>query len=201
MQTTIDYYNEKAKEFVAGTVNVEFHHMQDQFLKLLSEHALILDFGCGSGRDTKYFLEQGFQVEAVDGSEELCKIASEYTGISVKHELFQELNESEKYDGLWACASILHVKKQELPDVFCRMSRAVKCGGIIYVSFKYGEFEGESNGRYFTDLTEETAAELLKAVPELQVMKQWITGDVRAERRDERWLNLILRKGDKFILR
>ena len=103
MRTTIDYYNEKAKEFVAGTVNVEFHHMQEQFLKLLPEHALILDFGCGSGRDTKYFLEQGFQVEAVDGSKELCKIASEYTGISVKHALFQELNEFEKYDGLWAC--------------------------------------------------------------------------------------------------
>ena len=129
-----------------------------------------------------------------DGSLELCKAASEYTGITVKHMLFQELNEKEIYDGIWACASILHVKSEELPEIIRKMSLATIANGIIYLSFKYGDFEGERNGRYFTDMTEESMAELLVGFPELRVEKQWITGDVRADRGDERWLNMILRK-------
>ena len=194
MGNTIDYYNENAKKFIDGTVAVDFKHIQDTFLDLLPEHATILDFGCGSGRDTKYFLEQGCMIDAMDGSLELSKAASKYTGINVKHMLFQELNEKEKYDGIWACASILHVKREELPEIIRKMSLAAKANGIIYLSFKYGDFEGERNGRYFTDMTEASMAELLADFPEFTVEKQWITGDVRAGRGDERWLNMILRK-------
>ena len=194
MQNTIDYYEQNAKSFIEGTQNVDFTEIQDAFLELLPEKAVILDFGCGSGRDTKYFLEQGYSVDAMDGSLELCKAASDYTGIKVKHMYFQELDECEKYDGIWACASVLHLKKQELPGIFRKMSKATKKNGIIYLSFKYGNFEGERNGRYFTNMTEETMSILLKDFPELKVDKQWITGDVRAGRGDERWLNLILRK-------
>ena len=191
---TIDYYNENAKKFIAGTVSVDFKHIQDAFLAMLPEHAKILDFGCGSGRDAKYFLEHGCIVDAMDGSSELCKAASEYTGITVKHMLFQELDEKERYDGIWACASILHAKRDELPEIIRKMSLAAKMNGILYLSFKYGDFEGERNGRYFTDMTEESMAELLVDFPELRVEKQWITGDVRAGRESERWLNMILRK-------
>lgn len=63
---------------------------QDKFLKLLASKR-ILDFGCGSGRDTKYFVESGFDVAAIDGSEELCKSASVYTGIQVKHALYSQM--------------------------------------------------------------------------------------------------------------
>lgn len=194
MGNTINYYNENAKKFIDGTVSVDFRSVQDTFLELLPENAKILDFGCGSGRDTKYFLEHGCRVVAMDGSLELCKAASEYTGITVKHMLFQELNEKERYDGIWACASILHVKSEELPEIIRKMSLATIANGIIYLSFKYGDFEGERNGRYFTDMTEESMAELLVGFPELRVEKQWITGDVRDGRGDERWLNMILRK-------
>lgn len=194
MGNTIDYYNENAKKFIDGTVSVGFRSIQDTFLELLPGNAKILDFGCGSGRDTKYFLDRGCRVDAMDGSLELCKSASEYTGITVKHMLFQELDEKEMYDGIWACASVLHVKRVELPDIIRIMSSATKANGIIYLSFKYGDFEGERNGRYFTDMTEGSMAELLVDFPELRVEKQWITGDVRAGRGDERWLNMILRK-------
>ena len=194
MQNTINYYNENAKAFIEGTVSVEFTRVQDAFLQLLPSKGKILDFGCGSGRDTKYFLEHGYIVEAIDGSIELCKLASEYIGINVRHMLFQELAEVEKYDGIWACASILHVKRTELPEILQKMYTATKKNGVIYISFKYGNFEGERNGRYFTDMTEETMEELLIHVPELKIEKQWITGDVRAGRGDERWLNTILRK-------
>ena len=156
MINTIDYYNKNAKTFIDGTISVDFKHIQDTFLELLPENAKILDFGCGSGRDTKYFLEHGCSVDAMDGSLELCKAASEYTGINVKKMLFQDLNEKEIYDGIWACASILHVKRDELPEIIRRMSLATKASGIIYLSFQYGNFEGERNGRFFTDMTEET---------------------------------------------
>lgn len=194
MNDTLSYYNLNAKEYSESTVNADFSAVQDRFLSFLHPKAYILDFGCGSGRDTKYFLDKGFQVDATDGSKELCRIASDYTGITVRHILFRDLNGHEKYDGIWACASILHVSKAELPEVFRRMIIALKTDGIIYTSFKYGDFEGERNGRYFSCYTEESFRELLELFPELQIIDEWISGDIRPGREDEKWLNLIIRK-------
>lgn len=193
-KSTLDYYNSKAKDFVSGTVDVVFTEMQDTFLEYLPAGGKILDFGCGSGRDTKYFLSKGYDVDAIDGSEELCKIATEYAGIQVKQMLFEELNEVEGYDGVWACASILHVAKKQLPDIIKKIAIATKKSGVVYTSFKYGDFEGVRNGRFFTYLTEESFGELLRTVPELEIEKLWISADVREERGEERWLNIVLRK-------
>lgn len=191
---TLGYYDTHADEFYKSTVNVEFATMQERFLAKLKRGAFILDFGCGSGRDTKYFLEQGYEVEAIDGSVELCKLASEYTGIKVKNMLFQELAEVEKYDGIWACSSILHLSIDKLTEVMSRMAAALKDNGIIYTSFKYGTFSGERNGRFFTDMTEETFTNLLNGIDSLETEEQWITSDVRPGRGEEKWLNQILRK-------
>ena len=191
---TIDYYNKNYDTFVKSTQNVDFSKTQNVFMDLLSKDANVLDFGCGSGRDTKCFLEHGYHVDAVDGSTELCRIASAYTGIRVRHMMFQELDVREKYDGIWACASILHLNKAELLEVLKRMSRALRKDGIIYTSFKYGDFEGVRNGRYFTDFTEKTFAMIVDGIPSLSVEKQWITGDARSDRENEKWLNLILKK-------
>ena len=191
---TINFYNQKAADFIANTLEVNFTEIQDLFLEYIPSGGSILDFGCGSGRDAKYFLFKGYQVDATDGSVELCKKASEFLGVQVKQLLFNELDEMEKYDGIWACASILHVEKKELPDVLQKMANAVKSNGVLYASFKYGDFEGEVNGRYFTHLTEETFAELIEGIPKLINEKLWITNDVRAERGNEQWLNIILRK-------
>ena len=193
-KTTLTYYNTQAKDFVQGTVAVDFHITQDRFLAQLAAGASILDFGCGSGRDTKYFLQHGFAVEATDGSKELCKLASAYTGISVKQMLFDELEAVEKYDGIWACASILHLEWTDLVVVMQKMVRAVTDGGVIYTSFKYGQFTGERNGRFFTDLDEEGLARLLKEVSGLEIKELWITGDVRPGRGEEKWLNVLLQK-------
>ena len=170
---TLKYYNENAQSFASGTVSVKFTEVQDKFLEKLNPDAYILDFGCGAGRDTKYFLSRGYQVDAVDGSEQLCRIASEYKGIKVRQMLFQELDEKEKYDGIWSCASILH---------------------WIYTSFKYGEFEGERNGRYFTDFTTYTFKDFIHDMHGLKIEEHWITGDVRPGRGEEKWLNLLLQK-------
>lgn len=190
---TLDYYNQNADQFIKGTVSVDFKKTQDRFANTLSGKR-VLDFGCGSGRDTKYFIEAGFEVVATDGSEELCKSASEYTGIAVKQMLFQELDEIDRYDGIWACSSILHLSKKELEDVFARMIRALCNNGIIYTSFKYGIFEGERSGRFFTDFTIETFEEFVKNIENILIEDYWITGDVRPGREEEQWLNLILRK-------
>ena len=190
---TIDYYNQHAETFVHGTVSVDFKEVQDKFLRLLAGKR-VLDFGCGSGRDTKYFIERGLDVVAIDGSEELCKSASAYTGIQVKHMLFQNLDEVDCYDGIWACSSILHLPKDELKIVIKKMSRALKAQGIIYTSFKYGNFEGERNGRFFTDFTLEMFKEFIKDVKDIVIEEYWITGDVRPGREEEKWLNLVLRK-------
>lgn len=191
---TLDYYNSMAKDFVSGTVDVVFTEIQDIFLEYIPVGRKILDFGCGSGRDTKYFLNKGYDVDAIDGSEELCKIASEYAGVQVKQMLFEELDKVEVYDGIWACASILHVEKNQLSGIMKKIAIATKTGGVVYVSFKYGDFEGVRNGRFFTYLTEESFGEILGEVPELVVEKLWISADVRAERGEERWLNIVLRK-------
>ena len=167
MNTTINYYNLNAKNFIENTQNADMHLAQEKFLQLLPGSASILDFGCGSGRDTKYFLEKGYQVASTDGSAELCRLAGSFTGIKVKEMLFQELNE-------------IGVDN-----------------GVIYTSFKYSNFEGERNGRYFTDFMEDTFREFIKVIPELTVEDQWITLDVRPGRGEEKWLNLILRKNQK----
>ena len=191
---TIRYYNLNAREFALGTVSVDFEFTQKKFTDRLRKNAAILDFGCGSGRDTKYFLSQGYRVDAVDGSAELCKLASEYTGIEVKHAFFNELEQTEQYDGIWACSSILHLPLDELKEVMRKMVIALKNNGTIYTSFKYGTFEGERNGRYFTDMTEATFAGFIKQIENVTIEEQWISLDVRPERGDEKWLNLILRK-------
>lgn len=194
LNKTINYYDINAKEFVEGTLNVDFKATQDKFINKLPAKGYILDFGCGSGRDTKYFLAKDFNVDAIDGSIELCKIASEYTNIKVRHMYFNELSVVNKYDGIWACSSILHLSLDDLVDVFKRMSKALKDEGIIYTSFKYGDFSGERNGRFFTDMTEDSFAKLIANVDNLKVEEQWITADVRPQRGNEKWLNLILRK-------
>lgn len=191
---TLDYYNQNADAFVAGTISVDFKQKQDKFIGRLQAGDYILDFGCGSGRDTKYFLEAGMKVDATDGSEELCKIASKYTGIKVRQMLFQELDEYEKYDGIWACSSILHLPKDELKQVLIKMAAALNAGGIIYTSFKYGNYEGERNGRYFTDFTIDSFADFIQDVKHLKLIECWITGDVRLGRGEEKWLNLILQR-------
>jgi SAM-dependent methyltransferase len=194
MNTTIKYYNKNAKQFTEGTVDVDFSEIQERFLELLPKGGLILDLGCGAGRDTKYFLKRGYLVEALDGSEELCAVAKKNTGIDVKCMYFQDLNESEKYDGVWACASLLHLLHEEILPVLKKVENALKPNGIFYISFKYGEFEGERNGRYFTDMTEARMAKLLEGVEGFTVLDEWITNDVRPGREDEKWLNLFLKK-------
>ena len=191
---TLQYYQQNANAFVEGTVSADMYDARKRFLRMLPAHALILDFGCGSGRDAKAFLEQGYRVDAVDGSAELCCRASELIGQPVKQMLFEDLSAVEQYEGIWACASILHLPRRELTDVLKKISNALKPDGVLYTSFKYGDFEGIREGRYFTDLTEESLTVLMEKVPSLQIVDTWVTKDVRPGREEERWINILARR-------
>lgn len=191
---TLNYYNNNAIDFVTTTRNVDFTTTQKAFTKYLPSGATILDFGCGSGRDTKYFLDQGFLVDAIDGSSELCKLATEYTDIEVTCMQFHDIDVLNRYNGIWACSSILHLPNDELRIVFSKLAAALKRDGIVYTSFKYGDFEGFRDDRYFIDMTEEKFINLLDEIQVFDMEKIWITSDVRPGRDDEKWLNVIVRK-------
>lgn len=193
-QKTIEYYNSNAEEFYESTVTADMSVQYKLFEKYLGDGAHILDCGCGSGRDSKHFLDDGFEVTAIDGSEELCKKASELTGLEVKHIYFQDLNFDNEFSGVWACASLLHVKRDELPDVLTKITKALRDGGVLYVSFKYGDFSGERSGRFFTDLDDESFETLIANIPEMVLKEKYISTDVRPGRENERWLNAIVTK-------
>ena len=191
---TLDFYAQNADDFISRTVIADMEESRTRFTACLSPNASILDFGCGSGRDTKAFLDAGYRVDAMDGSEALCKKASAYTGIQVKNMLFSDLNEHDAYDGIWACASILHLPKEELADVLKRIETALRHNGVLYASFKYGTYEGMRNGRYFCDFTEETLRTFWEKSSTMQLFDTWLSMDVRSDREEVQWLNLLARR-------
>lgn len=190
---TINYYNQHAEQFAESTFNVDMESLYQPFLAHLSVGARILDVGCGSGRDSLAFKNKGYEVEAIDYSEAMVQKAKELTGIEVKHQSFYDLEQVECFEGIWACASLLHCERRRLVNVIQKMLRALKVNGVIYLSFKYGDSDREKEGRYFTDLNEQQLAELLEQLEQVELLKQWITVDQRPDR-SEGWLNVLLKK-------
>ena len=190
---TKDYYNNNAQEFVNSTFMVDMQSLYQPFLNLLPDFGRILDLGCGSGRDALAFKNMGYQIEAMDYSAELVKKASDLTGIEVRLQSFYDLDEIDTYDGIWACASLLHCERHRLVDVLQRMIQSLKANGVIYMSFKYGDQDREKDGREFTDLNEQQAGVLLDHFNQVSLAKQWISIDKRPDR-TEQWLNLLWKK-------
>ena len=190
---TLDYYNKKTTEFFDETVIADVSPLHERFLKNIPEHGRILDFGCGSGRDTKFFKDMGYEVDAIDGSSELAKKATEYSGVEVRCMDFFDLSEKDRYDGIWACASLLHVEKNRLAEIIGILRDALVPGGVLYMSFKYGDFAGVRDERCFLDLNEASLDEIIAEVTGIEVVDQWFSQDVRRGK-DVDWLNEIVRK-------
>jgi SAM-dependent methyltransferase len=190
---SIEFYQQNADEFFSGTVNVDMSNIYQHFTKSLPANALILDAGCGSGRDTKAFLNMGYKVEAFDASSEMVTRASIHTGTDVKLGNFVDVTDVNKYDAIWCCASLLHMPENELPEVLNKLATALKPVGIWYTSFKYGDSQREKDGRLFTDVNEDRLAALVHLLPDIIVRLTWITVDNRPDR-NEQWLNAILVK-------
>lgn len=194
---TLDFYNNNSKSYIESTLSVDMSHLYKDFLKHIPKGGYILDLGCGSGRDSLEFIKQGYSVTAVDGSKELSIAASKLIEQEVICSKFEELQLTEKFHGIWACASLLHVNRKDILDVIKNTSSNLKDNGVFYMSFKYGEKEYiDEKGRYFNCYTEETFNELISKVEGLDIMKIYKTIDIVPGRGDIIWLNILCIKVD-----
>lgn len=190
---SIAYYDANARQFYEGTIAVDMSPIYAQFLPRLPEGARILDAGCGSGRDSLYFLDQQCKITAMDACAELANLATYLIGQPVQVCSFDEFTTSDHYDAIWACASLLHVARARLPATIAHLARFLHSGGLFYCSFKYGTEEQDRDGRHFTDMTEHLMEQAVAPLS-LTIDSMWQSRDMRAGRTDERWLNVLLVK-------
>jgi len=190
---TIRYYDKNASEYYNLTLEMSMEETIEEFLKYIPADSAILDLGCGSGRDSLYFLEEGFDVTAIDGSKEMCELAEVEIGQDIVHHMmFEDLEFENVFDGVWACASLLHVKKTQIDDILDKISKSLVKDGVLYMSVKHGEFEGMRDGRYYADYRVSELRNIIKRHPELEII------DIYTKRRNKddelSWVNAFIRK-------
>lgn len=191
----MDYYDENARGYSSSTVNVNMQELYDLVLPYLKPQAKILDLGCGSGRDAKRFREMGYDVLAADPSEAMCELAQTNSGVEVVRLSAEEMDYKDRFDLIWACASLLHIRSGEMPKVWHKIHRALAQGGIVFVSVKKGDFEGLRGGRWFCDYTLDKLAKTGYQDAGLNLIYSGESLDKRPGRETEVWLNVILKKG------
>lgn len=193
-----EFYDTNAKQFLQDTRSVDMSALHDRFLAAVpqasSGSARILDAGTGSGRDARAFRGAGYQTEAFDASPAMVRAATAFAEVPVRQMRFEEFDWEHLSEGIWACASLLHVARGDLPEVLRRLADHLVPAGVLYASFKTGSGERQEAGRHFTDMTEETFAGLLDECPSLRQVEFWRTEDRRPNRKDDLWLNALLRK-------
>ena len=195
MLNTHKYYDDNANKYFDITSNVDMSDIYMHFLKYIPRNGIIMDAGSGSGRDTIAFLKKGFSVYAFDASYKLAMLSTKLTGIKTKVMQFSDIDDIDKYDGIWACASLLHVSEEELPLVISKMALALKNKGVLYFSFKYGSGDRISDeGRYFLDLNDAKAKSIIDNEENLELVELWHSKSVNAKISDEEWINVISRK-------
>jgi len=196
---TLEYYNKNAKIYCDQTLVGNLQENYNKFLEHLQSNAYILDFGCGSGRDSKYFLDNGYNVKAIDGSIEMCKLASKYINQEVTCMKFEELNDINTYDGIWACSSILHIEKENLSDILIKMISSLKVNGIIYTSFKIGTGYAIKEGKYYNYLTKDEMIQILnKTSKSVKLIDYFETlPSTRRKAENTIWGNFIIKKSIK----
>ena len=194
MEESIKYYDEHCEQYARATFDVDMTAVYQPFLELVPAGGRLLDAGCGSGRDALSFSKLGFEVEAFDASAKCVEHARELTGLDVGQLRFDEMDFEDEFDGIWACASLLHVDRNELEDVLGRFHRALRTRGAMYLSFKEGREDSEKDGRIFTNFTLGGFDEWISQVPGWICLEAWLTEDARPDRRDELWVNGLIRK-------
>lgn len=188
-----NYYESNAERYAAETFSADMSEQYQRFLPLLKNGAKILDVGSGSGRDACYFQKQGYQVTALEPSKNLCReIRKVFSGEIVCSNI-QNYRPTERYDGIWACASLIHLQEGEVLQFFLKIDRYLNDNGIVYISGKNGIHTGVSeDGRYFLEFTEQLIEKILTVNEQLELEQLWYTEDVSG-RKGFRWINIILR--------
>ncbi len=200
MDGTIDYYDRNAQAYFGETVGADLSAIYDRFLPHLPAGGHILDAGCGSGRDSLHFRNAGYAVTALDASPAMARLARDYLGQPVYCERLERFQWAPMFDGIWACASLLHLPCAKLPDVFARLGAALKPGGVIYASFKLGSQERSEAGRHYTDLDPDAARCLVGETPMLTLTDCWESSGSRSGGclgQAQPWLNLMLTRTDR----
>jgi SAM-dependent methyltransferase len=195
-EETVRWYEANADDYAARTKGIDAAVLYEPFLSLLPPGGHILDAGCGSGRDALEFRRRGFAVTAFDASPRMAKLAGDLVGQPVQVVRYQDMAFDGRFDGVWACASLLHVPRAELDGVFVRFVRALKPGGVWYMSFKQGGGERVAEGRLFSDQTEESLGTLVRRHG-LEVVQIWQSGDLRSDRAGQPWVNGVVRKAGR----
>ena len=193
---SIDYYNRYAVPYYEETVDVDMTEVIEPFMELLPENAEVLDLGCGSGRDTIVLEERGFYVTPKDGSEEMCNLAEINKDQEVLQMTYDEMEFDDVFDGIWACAALVHLTDDEMREIMKKLIQALKADGILYFSVHKGDRDGIYNGRYFRDYTRKELSDLMEEFPELELINMWTTQDARSGKSDGQWLNVLAKKSD-----
>ena len=185
---TKQYYSTNYKEYISSTQNVDMTEHYNRFLPYLSKGAKILDIGFGSGRDMLYFSSKGYNVFGIDNVSEFVD-NGKANGLNVELCDFHNLPYVEEFDGIWACASLLH--SDDLLLAFNNLYKALKVGGFIYLSMKYGNGTNVENGRFYQYINEEKLKELCKN-SNLFIVEIYNSEDLL--KRNNCWINAVLTK-------
>ena len=193
---TINYYNENAETFYQNTVDIDLEPFYEKFLRYIPDKGRILDVGCGSGRDSLYFINNGYDVTSIDASEEMVKLSSALTGQSTIHLRIEDIDYQNKFNGIWACASLLHIEKIFTEKVLISLGNALRKSGVLYASYKYGANTSILEGRYYNNFDESSFRAVIGNIKKLDIVNQWTTDDLRPSRENEKWLNVLLEKNE-----
>jgi SAM-dependent methyltransferase len=156
--------------------------------------ARILDAGSGSGRDARAFRQLGHVVEAFDASTSMVDATRHYAEVPTRLMLFEDFAWEHLFDGIWACASLLHIAREDLVAVIRRLRDHLAPGGVIYMSFKHGHTDRHENGRTFTDLTESQLSKITEEIGNLESLALWLSSDARPDRAATVWVNALVRR-------
>jgi SAM-dependent methyltransferase len=150
--STLAHYDRNARAFWEGTKD---HDVAQNYAALLEaiEGAppfVILDFGCGPGRDLAYFRSLGHEAVGLDGAASFVAMARAHSGCEVLHQDFLALDlPAGRFDGIFANASLFHVPGADLPRVLGELHAALKPRGVLFASNPRGnDEEGMSGERY-----------------------------------------------------
>lgn len=192
--STNSYYENHADEYFNQTVNANMSHLYSPFLERIQPGGRILDAGCGSGRDLLAFSKKGYDVMGIDASAQLAHMASFYSNSPVEVLEFSEMNFVERFDGIWACASLLHTEKPQLHNILCNFKKALVSGGILFASVREGKgTRVGSDGRSYKYYgVNEFEKQILDAGLELEL--SWLTTDVLEKREKLSWINILAKK-------